>query len=370
MRTELKIGVVAGLVVIVGAMVLYIQQNNTPASQTEIPLDLTADARNVNANARTPRERTPRSAERNPAFANPQPTVRSREESRSSPPQVQEPVLPPTREVASTPPSSPSVSLPPIQASHTEPQATREDRSSSEAVTLPRPTEPEIAGQPPSTTPERPTNINVNGVALPLRPDGTAPIRTHEPGPVTERPITPPIEPVRVPAVTPDSSAAQGTTYTVLEGDTLIAIARSELGDESAWRKIVEMNPGLDPQRLLVGNKIKLPPKGSLTAARRPTEPARTPAEPPAARNSPALTPPERSQPTVDASGARTYRVAKGDTLISIARNTLKDESRWVEIYALNRAKLKSQDHLVVGMELKLPPTVESARNTGANTSP
>ena len=47
--------------------------------------------------------------------------------------------------------------------------------------------------------------------------------------------------------------------------------------------------------------------------------------------------------------------VRPGDNLSSIAGQALGDESRWREIYDLNRDQLKSPDQLDVGMVLKLP---------------
>ena len=47
--------------------------------------------------------------------------------------------------------------------------------------------------------------------------------------------------------------------------------------------------------------------------------------------------------------------VRAGDTLSAIAGRSLGDESRWREVYDLNRDQLKSPDQLDVGMVLKLP---------------
>lgn len=58
----------------------------------------------------------------------------------------------------------------------------------------------------------------------------------------------------------PVAAASKGTsTYTIKKGDLLRTIAREKLGDESRWKDIVAVNPGLDPQKLAVGQKIKLP---------------------------------------------------------------------------------------------------------------
>ena len=54
-------------------------------------------------------------------------------------------------------------------------------------------------------------------------------------------------------------SAASAREHVVARGETLRAIARSRLGDADRWREIVAVNPGLDPDRLRVGAKLRLP---------------------------------------------------------------------------------------------------------------
>lgn len=57
----------------------------------------------------------------------------------------------------------------------------------------------------------------------------------------------------------PAAKPAAGRSYSVRSGDTLSHIAERELGTQARWRELVELNPGLDPARLLVGQKIRLP---------------------------------------------------------------------------------------------------------------
>lgn len=62
------------------------------------------------------------------------------------------------------------------------------------------------------------------------------------------------------PAAKPTAKpTAGGRSYTVRAGDTLSQIAQRELGTQSRWRELVELNPGLDPAKLLVGTTIRLP---------------------------------------------------------------------------------------------------------------
>jgi nucleoid-associated protein YgaU len=66
-----------------------------------------------------------------------------------------------------------------------------------------------------------------------------------------------------------ESTSEGSSFYTVKKGDTLNAIAERRLGAKSRVREILALNPGLDPQRIGVGAKIKLPAgeKRELVAA-------------------------------------------------------------------------------------------------------
>jgi len=54
-----------------------------------------------------------------------------------------------------------------------------------------------------------------------------------------------------------------GSTYTVKKGDSLSKIAKNELGDANAWKKIFEANRDVleDPDKIFPGQVLKLPPK-------------------------------------------------------------------------------------------------------------
>ncbi len=64
----------------------------------------------------------------------------------------------------------------------------------------------------------------------------------------------------QAPAPQPMNNAApQAGTYTIRKGDTLWSIAQQVYGDGQRWQDIVNANPGLDPNKLRVGQKIVLP---------------------------------------------------------------------------------------------------------------
>ncbi len=50
-----------------------------------------------------------------------------------------------------------------------------------------------------------------------------------------------------------------GRMYMIKRGDTLWAIAERHLGSGQRWREIAELNPGLDPAKLAIGQEIRLP---------------------------------------------------------------------------------------------------------------
>ena len=132
---------------------------------------------------------------------------------------------------------------------------------------------------------------------------------------------------------TTSAAAPAGAEYTVKSGDTLEAIARAQLGDGQKWRSIVEMNPGLDPKALKVGQKLKMPAGGTATAK-------------------------ESSAPTSGAanSATNTYTVQKGDTLVAIARKFYGGDSDWKRILDANSSVLKGDAAaLRPGMKLTIP---------------
>lgn len=58
-------------------------------------------------------------------------------------------------------------------------------------------------------------------------------------------------------------TADQTRTRTVVEGDTLWAIAGAEYGDPTEWRRIADANGIDDPKTLQVGTELVVPPRES-----------------------------------------------------------------------------------------------------------
>lgn len=110
--------------------------------------------------------------------------------------------------------------------------------------------------------------------------------------------------------------------HTVADGETLSAIAETELGDGSRWPEIFAAN------RAVVRRFDVIFPGMQLIL---PTGP------PPAQQ-------------------LRFMIVTPGDTLSALALERLGDMTRWAEIFALNGDVLTNPDVLVAGQVLQLPP--------------
>lgn len=69
----------------------------------------------------------------------------------------------------------------------------------------------------------------------------------------------------------------------------------------------------------------------------------------------PAVEEPKKEAPVEEAAAVRTYTVVKGDCLWNIAVKYLGNGARYVEIYELNKDKIKNPNFISIGLELVLP---------------
>lgn len=145
-------------------------------------------------------------------------------------------------------------------------------------------------------------------------------------------PQPPPAQPT--PAATAPVPTTQRTPpvatveYTVKHGDTMSSIAAEWFGDASKWDLIAKENPLVDPARMQVGQKLRLPPKDAQRS---------------------------RGQSSTD-NGRTVYTVRSGDSLSKIAREVYGDSSKWQLIYDANRSVIgRDPADLKVGMKLVLP---------------
>jgi LysM repeat protein len=164
-----------------------------------------------------------------------------------------------------------------------------------------------------NNAPELPTNppdmSASNGTAMTPPPPDTNPIPTPPPAPP--------------PQVMPPPSATED--YTVIKGDTLAGIATKS---NVKLKALLDANPGVDPKRLKIGQKLHLPAAATSASA--------TATMPGAADTS-------------SAGGEQTYKVKSGDTLTSIAKHF------HVSIKAIQSANNLTTTRLNVGKVLKIP---------------
>jgi LysM repeat protein len=192
----------------------------------------------------------------------------------------------------------------------------------------------EEAPQPPleETNTLPPLETNLPPLETNVPPVTAPPVSTN----VTAPPPVTPVAPVApaIPAVPPPS----GTEYVVVQGDTLSKIAKSHGVSLSA---LEAANPGVDPRRLKVGQKLTLPPAN-----------AAAPAEGSAANNS------------INVGGQEIYVVKSGDTLTRIARHY------GTTVKAIQAANNLATTRIKVGQKLKIPTAATAAPASVPSVAP
>jgi len=139
----------------------------------------------------------------------------------------------------------------------------------------------------------------------------------------------PPAQPQPPAIVTPAAppAATGASEYVIASGDTLGAIAHK---NGLALKALMDANPGINPKKLHIGQKVQIPAGASSVASA---------ASPGAAAPDMAATPGD----------ATTYTVKSGDTLSKIAK---LNHTSFKKIMAMNDLKTTS---IKVGQKLKLP---------------
>ena len=143
--------------------------------------------------------------------------------------------------------------------------------------------------------------------------------------------------------------------YVVAKNEVLGKIAQRELGTVKRMKEIIDLNPGLNPDRIKEGMKLRMPNdwsgKGAVAVLDDP-KPASRPEE---------VTPP---------AGARAYVVKQNESLWRIAENQLGSGPRYREIEALNpgiegRSIQPGQTIFLPGTEVALAnPRSDGGRST------
>ncbi len=146
-------------------------------------------------------------------------------------------------------------------------------------------------------------------------------------------PPAPPTNPATVIDNTPPPGA--GTDYVIAAGDNFSALSK-KFG--VPVKAILDANPGVDPTKLKIGQKVHIPAATAST-------PAVTGAAP------------------VAANGEQIYTVKSGDTLGAIAKNY------GTTVKALRSLNSLKTDNIKVGQKLKIPAKASSPA-PGATTTP
>lgn len=163
-------------------------------------------------------------------------------------------------------------------------------------------------------------------------PSNTPPVVNANPTPPPTNVVAEPVPPV------PPAGAPQD--YTIAAGDKFSSLARKF---NVSTKAIVEANPGVEPTKLQIGQKIHIP-------------------APPIASAAP--NPPNGTATSDAANGGQTYTVKSGDTLGAIARGL------GVKLKAIRTANNLTTDKIVVGQKLKIPAKSADVGVTTAAASP
>jgi len=209
----------------------------------------------------------------------------------------------------------------------------------------PPPAFPELSPLLPTFDTNLPPVVETNllppvGVADTALPPGMV---TAPPGP---GPLPGPLA-VTPPAVERPVLEGAPSEYTVAQGDTFYTIAK-KLG--VPMRALMDANPGVDPRRLRVGQKLLVPTAPAMVAA-----PAAGGTAPPAAATS---------------GGEQVYVVKSGDNLTKIAKQF------GVTVQALRQANNLRTDRIKVGDQLRIPAPAQNrsapapASQPGPGTQP
>ncbi|MHC4943355.1 MAG: LysM peptidoglycan-binding domain-containing protein [Planctomycetota bacterium] len=139
----------------------------------------------------------------------------------------------------------------------------------------------------------------------------------------------------------PDRGLTSGGTnryHKIAKGETLSSISMRYYGSTKWWKTIAEKNPQVNPKRLMIGQRIRIPELESSPSATRSVTKSSG-----------------RDAGSKPGSDARQYKVMKGDTLGKIARRFYGNAGRWQKIYTANQNKISDPKKLPVGIVLSIP---------------
>ena len=240
------------------------------------------------------------------------------------------PNKPTTAEPKAEPPVSPSATAPAVAERSIERPPTAPSASPSPAPTG----TPDSAftsrtlmagNDPPKPAPTTPAELPILGSPTPA-----SPVAASKPQP-TGSPVDSKSE----------LAKAAVDTHRVQPGDSLASLAQTYYGNAKYAKFLAESNPGItDPAKLALGQTVKIPPlPADIDSKLANAAPAKT-------------TTPEKTT----AGGKRTYKVKSGDSFYRIAKDQLGNAERWKELLALNKTLVHGDPTaLQPGQTLVLP---------------
>ena len=151
--------------------------------------------------------------------------------------------------------------------------------------------------------------------------------------------------------VAPSSSES---TYVVKKGDTFETISKSVYGTTSKWREISKANPTIDPTRMKIGAKLRIPAAGASISSENTLASATPKSTSTSTSTSTSASGSGSKSTTAAATSSGTHVIAKGDTFSSLARAYYGDSKFWKAIAKAN-PKI-SEKSLAVGTKVAIPP--------------
>ncbi len=131
--------------------------------------------------------------------------------------------------------------------------------------------------------------------------------------------------------VAPNQSRSR--QYRIMPGDTFSNLAVRHFGHEKYWQAFAHANPSVNPQKLQVGQTIKLPDSKIVLKA-------------------------DQQYLTTPSANTTTHVVRTGESLWTISKHHYGSIKGWRIIFNANREAIGSDpDRLTVGQNLTIPPT-------------
>jgi LysM repeat protein len=183
--------------------------------------------------------------------------------------------------------------------------------------------------EPDVSTQTEPTN---NPAATFVEPTNAPSTATNETA--ANPSVLPPV------AQPPPSPMTSATEYVIAKGDNFSTIAKKF---HVSVKALMDANPGVEPTKLKIGQKISIPPASASATSSNPSG---------------------ATGSTAGAPGEQVYTVKSGDSLTKIANDfgtTVK------ALRSLNNLKT---DKIVVGQKLKIPAKSSGSTGTADTTSP